>query len=86
MLQSVGRKTTHAGQTTITVTSSHVKVSVVQAAMKDLTRFFKELAITAEQLGVTVKVRLIGAEGIQEIIDVFTTHAYTQITASDWVN
>jgi hypothetical protein len=29
MLQSVGRKTTHAGQTTVTVTSTHAKVTVV---------------------------------------------------------
>ncbi len=59
MLQSVGRKTTHAGQTIVTVTSSHAKATAVQAAMQDVTRFFKELAHTAEQLGVAERVRLI---------------------------
>ncbi len=39
MLQAIGRKTAHAGQTIVTVTSTHAKVSVVQAAMRDLARW-----------------------------------------------
>jgi hypothetical protein len=68
MLQSVGRKTTHAGQTTITVTSSHAKASVVQAAMQELTRFFKELTRTAEQLGVREKVTLIAKRAFRKLL------------------
>ena len=68
MLQSVGRKTTHAGQTTVTVTSSHAKASVVQAAMQELTRFFKELTRTAEQLGVTEKVTLIAKRAFRKLL------------------
>jgi len=59
MLQSVGRKTTHAGQTIVTVTSTHAKAAGVQAAMQELARFFKELSRTAEQLGVTNRMTLI---------------------------
>jgi len=53
------RKTTHAGQTTVTVTNAHAKAPVAQVAMHDLTRFFKDPHRTAEQLGVVGKVRLI---------------------------
>ena len=68
MLQSVGRKTTHAGQTTVTVTSTHAKVTVVQAAMQELTRFFKELARAAEQLGVAGRVKLIAQRAFRKLL------------------
>ena len=68
MLQSIGRKTTHAGQTTVTVTSTHAKASVMQAAMRDLTTFFKELSRTAEQLGVTGRVRLIAQRAFRKLL------------------
>ena len=68
MLQSVGRKTTHGGQTTVTVTSTHAKVTVVQAAMQELTRFFKELTRAAEQLGVAGRVRLIAQRAFRKLL------------------
>ncbi len=68
MLQSVGRKTTHAGQTTVTVTSTHAKVTVVQAAMQELTRFFKELTRAAEQLGVAGRVSLIAQRAFRKLL------------------
>ena len=68
MLQSVGRKTTHAGQTTVTITSTHAKVTVVQAAMQELTRFFKELTRAAEQLGVAGRVRLIAQRAFRKLL------------------
>jgi hypothetical protein len=68
MLQSIGRKTTHSGQTTVTVTSTHAKASVIQAAMRDLTTFFKELSRTAEQLGVTGRVRLIAQRAFRKLL------------------
>ena len=68
MLQSVGRKTTHAGQTTVTVTSTHAKVTVVQAAMQELTRFFKELTRAAEQLGVDGRVSLIAQRAFRKLL------------------
>jgi len=68
MLQSIGRKTTHAGQTTVTVTSTHAKASVIQAAMQELTTFFKELSRTAEQLGVAGRVRLIAQRAFRKLL------------------
>jgi hypothetical protein len=70
MLQSVGRKTTHAGQTVVTVTSSHAKASGVQRAMQELATFFKELPHTAEQLGVTVRVKLIALRAYSKLLAV----------------
>ena len=68
MLESVARKTSHAGQTTVTITSSHAKASIIQTAMRELTRFFKELARTAEQLGVTDKVTLIARRAYRKML------------------
>jgi len=68
MLQSVGRKTTHAGQTTVTVTSTHAKISVVMAAMQELTTFFKDLVRNAEQLTVSDKVRLITQRAFRKLL------------------
>jgi hypothetical protein len=68
MLQSIGRKTTHAGRTTVTVTSTHAKASVVQAAMSELTSFFKELSRSAEQLGVSDRLRLIAQRAFRKLL------------------
>jgi hypothetical protein len=68
MLQAIGRKTTHAGQTIVTVTSTHAKASVVQTAMRELARFFKELNQTAEQLAVTERVRLIARRAFMKLL------------------
>ncbi len=68
MLQSVGRKTTHAGQTTVTVTSTHAKASVIQAAMLELTRFFKELTNTTEQLDIAQRVKLIAQWAFRKLL------------------
>jgi hypothetical protein len=70
MLESVGRKTSHSGQTTVTITSSHAKASVVQAAMQVLTRFFKELAHTAEQLSIAENVELIARKAYSKMLPV----------------
>jgi hypothetical protein len=86
MLQSIGRKTTHAGQTTVTVTSTHAKAPVIQAAMQELTRFFKELINSAEQLDVSERIRLIAQRAfVQEIAGIFTTSADTEITTGYWL-
>jgi hypothetical protein len=68
MLQSVGRKTTHAGQTIVTVTSTHAKASVVQVAMRELARFFKELTRTAEQLGIRERMTLIAQRAFRKLL------------------
>lgn len=68
MLESVGRKTSHAGQTTVTITSSHAKATVIQAAMRELPAFFKELSRTAEQLAIAEKIALIAKRAYRKIL------------------
>jgi len=68
MLESVGRRTNHAGQTTVTITSSHAKATVIQAAMRELTAFFKELSRTAEQLGISERIALIAKRAYRKML------------------
>jgi hypothetical protein len=68
MLEAIGRKTEHAGQTTITVTSTHAKASIAHRAMLELARYFKELARTAEQLAVGDRLRLIARRAYRKLL------------------
>ena len=68
MLHSVGRQTSHAGQTIITITGTHAKAAVVQTAMRELACFLKELARTAEQLGLVERVKLIARRAFRKIL------------------
>lgn len=68
MLHSVGRQTSHAGQTIVTITGTHAKASVVQTAMRELACFFKELARTAEQLELVERVKLIARRAFRKIL------------------
>lgn len=68
MLHSVGRQTSHAGQTIVTITGTHAKASVVQTAMRELACFFKELARTAEQLGLVERVKLIARRAFRKLL------------------
>lgn len=68
MLHSVGRQTSHAGQTTVTITSTHAKASVIQTAMRELACFFKELARTAEQLGLVERIKLIARRAFRKLL------------------
>jgi hypothetical protein len=70
MLESVGKKTSHAGQTTVTITSSHAKATIIQAAMRELTAFFKELARTAEQLAIAERIALIAKRAYRKMLPV----------------
>ena len=40
----------------VTITSAHAKAHFVEAAMRELAGFFKELARTAEQLGLKERI------------------------------
>jgi len=68
MLHSVGRQTKHGGQTIVTITGTHAKAGAVQAAMRELTSFFKELARTAEQLGLVERVKLIARRAFRKLL------------------
>jgi hypothetical protein len=50
LLNGVGKQTQHAGQTTLTITSSHGRESYVKAAYTRACAFFDELKAIAPQL------------------------------------
>ena len=68
MLHSVGRQTTHGGQTTVTITSTHAKASAVQTVMRELAAFFKELSRTAEQLKLMQRIKVIAMRAYRKLI------------------
>jgi hypothetical protein len=49
LLQGIGRQTTHANQTTITVTSYHAQAEPIRKALEGVSRLLQRLAATAEQ-------------------------------------
>lgn len=59
LLHAVGRKTRHAGQQNLSVTSSHGKREQVQKLLNDGNRFLSRLRSAAEQLSQKQKVLLI---------------------------
>ena len=50
LLHGIARQTHHAGQTRLTVTSSHGRRRMVVAALQRITGFFRSLVQSAEQL------------------------------------
>jgi hypothetical protein len=50
LLQAIGRQTSHAGRTTVTITSSHGEHNRARQALTRIAGFFAELRKTAEQL------------------------------------
>ena len=50
LLQAIGRQTSHAGRTTVTITSSHGEHRRARNALTRIAGFFSELRKTAEQL------------------------------------
>ncbi|MGH8534474.1 MAG: transposase [Gammaproteobacteria bacterium] len=50
MLHTIGKQTRHAGQTRLTLTSTHAEAPKVIAACRRIAAFFKQLRVTAEQL------------------------------------
>jgi len=59
LLHGVARQTKHAGQTTITITSSHAKSHTVRAALQALNGFLEQLKNAAEQLSPLDRPKLI---------------------------
>ena len=49
LLHGVATQTQHAGQTRLTITSTHAKQAVIQAVLTNLARFLASLKSTAEQ-------------------------------------
>jgi hypothetical protein len=50
MLYAIGKQTRHAGQTRVTITSTHAEANKVMAGYRRIANFFKQLRATAEQL------------------------------------
>jgi hypothetical protein len=50
LLQAIGRQTSHAGRTTMTITSSHGENERARTALRSIAGFFVQLRKTAEQL------------------------------------
>lgn len=50
LLQAIGRQTRHAGQTTLTITSTHAYIEDVKRAIHALRGFLREIRVNAEQL------------------------------------
>jgi len=50
LLEAVGKKTEHAGQTRVTITSTHASADAIRKILSGLSAFFRWLRATAEQL------------------------------------
>ena len=50
LLNGVATQTSHAGQTTLTITSTHAKQATIQRILTNLAAFLSQLKTTAEQL------------------------------------
>lgn len=59
LLQTIGRKTTHSNQSTLTLTSLHAEASKIQVAMKAAAGFLNHIRSIAEQLKPAERWRLI---------------------------
>lgn len=69
LLHGVAKQTTHAGQTTITISSSHAKNDMVQSALIALSAFLANLKSIAEQLNLAARMRLITRQAFRFFLD-----------------
>jgi hypothetical protein len=69
LLHGVAKQTTHAGQTTITISSSHAKSLSAQSALQAISGFLAHLKNIAEQLHVGARMRLVTRQAFHYILD-----------------
>jgi len=69
LLHGVARQTKHAGQTTLTITSSHARSQAVQSALRALTAFLELLKDSAEQLRPLNRLRIITQQAFRYLLD-----------------
>ena len=50
LLHAIAQKTTHSGQTTVTVTTTHAEAPKIRRMLTELSQFLTGLTTTAEQL------------------------------------
>jgi len=68
LLHGVATQTKHAGQTRLTITSTHAKQSVIQAVLTNLAAFLASLKSTAEQLTDTQRLEAILARAFAKFM------------------
>lgn len=67
-LHGIARRTRHANQTTVEVTSMHSKASVIAEALTKVSGFLKRIKTTAEQLTQPARWRLILSAAFQQFL------------------
>ena len=68
LLHGVATQTKHAGQTRLTITSTHAKQATIQAVLTNLADFLSVLKTTAEQLTDTQRLRAILARAFEKFM------------------
>ena len=68
LLHGVATQTKHAGQTRLTITSTHAKQASIQAVLTNLAAFLNLLKTTAEQLTDTQRLRAILARAFEKFM------------------
>jgi Transposase DDE domain group 1 len=68
LLHGVATQTKHAGQTRLTITSTHAKQASIQAVLTNLAAFLSLLKTTAEQLTDTQRLRAILARAFEKFM------------------
>lgn len=74
LLHAVGTQIQHAGQKIIQVNSNHANVKKVQAALVNLSDFFKTLKPSAEQLSRAERMRRVIYRAFRKFIETLKTH------------
>jgi hypothetical protein len=72
LLHGVAKQTTHAGQTTITISTSHAKSNTVQAALQALSGFLANIKDAAEQLSAHARLTLITRHAFRVLLERIT--------------
>jgi hypothetical protein len=83
-LHGIARRTRHANQTTVEITSSHAKASLITEALTKVSRFLKQIMASAEQLPQPSRWRLILSEAFRVFLRgkvLGTTRRLTPATA-----
>jgi len=68
LLHAVAKKTSHGGQTFLTITNQHAKAAKVESALRNLSRFLGHVKVTAEQLNLSERVRFIALYAFRKLI------------------
>ena len=68
-LHGIARRTRHANQTTVEITSTHAKASLITEALTRVSGFLKQIKINAEQLTQPGRWRLILSEAFRVFLN-----------------